>query len=174
MPRFSISRSLGYAGITTAFAIVGAITVAQIADKMVAPEFRDRALCTVGLTDLADDSCVKDRIAAAVGALKSRNDALADALRGQMVFEEGPDISNVTVVTGSIYQDHATRKGLVRAICWAIQDASGLDPRLTLAVMEADGAVRQVQIDAYEQALIGIDDTTIATARTACPWPVVS
>lgn len=174
MPFFSISRALGYAGMALAFTVVGGVTVALIAEKMFPPGMRDQLLCTADLVEFAGQACVDDKIAQAVDTLQASNDALAGALNGQMVFEEGPAVGSVAVITGAIYREHTTRTGLVQAICWAIHDQGGLDPRLTLAVMEANGSVRPLQVDAFERAAVNIDDRTIADSRAACPWPRVS
>ena len=174
MPKVVFSRMLGYAGLAAAFAVVGSITVALVVEKMMPPTLRDQLICTAGLTDLATHDCVSDKIASAVDELQAAHDALAGALGGRMIFTEGPSIANVTVITGSIYRDDAARTGLVRSSCWAILDQGGLDPRLAVAEFEPGQGVRAIDVDAFDQAAISVDDRTVAEARAKCPWPATS
>ena len=119
----------------------------------------------------ADEELAAER--ARLAAMRHHIAQLEGAFNGDMVFTEGPPVAGLTVIVGTIYQDHATRRDVVRSICWAIQDRTGLDPRLTLAEMGGGGAVRVLPVDAFDGAAMGVAAADITAARAACPWPVI-
>ncbi len=171
MARFSPGKWVAAIGMTGAFTVVGGVSLALIAEKVVTPELGSQLLCTAGLVEFAGDSCIGDRIEEAQARLRRDLDTANAGLSGRMVFTEGPKVASLTVIVGTIYRDHATRSDIMRAICWGIQDRGGLDPRLTLAEMDGDGTVRALAVDAFERSAINLDPADVAAARRVCPWP---
>lgn len=171
MPRFAPGKVLSVLAMGCAFILVGGVSVALIVEKAMTPELRDDVLCAAGLTEFADDACVSERIDTVVADLRRDLDLADSGLTGRIVFTEGANVAGLTVIVGTIYRDHAARSGVVRAICWGIQDRTGLDPRLTLAEMDASGVARALSVDAFERSAINIDLADIIAARNVCPWP---
>lgn len=194
-----LGRLAGFTGMTLVTTAVAAISAALIVEKAVTPQLRDKAFCSAGYMDLAGETCLAEQMtalrletevtlehmredaAAQLAAAKAEVDAANEArdlavhsLAGRMVFSEGPEIGGLTVIVGATYRDHTARTGLVRAICWGIHDNPGLDPRVTLAQMTADGVPAPVDVDAFERSALGVDMQEIEAARIACPWPGVS
>ncbi len=181
MSRNHIGRFASFVGMGLAIATVSGVTLALIAEKAASPTLRTQALCTAGLIEFASTECASEQLAKlreeADRELQAAHEAreLAEhALVGRIVFEEGPTVAGLTIIVGTTYLDHTARSGFVRAICWAIQDKGGLDPRVTLAQMAPDGAPMPVDIDAFERSSLGVDLQDVDAARAACPWPRAS
>ncbi len=181
MPLNYIGRVASLVGMGVAITTVTGVTLALIAEKAITPKLREQALCTAGYVEFADATCASEKLAqlrkAADLQVQAANEAreLAEhALVGRMVFEEGPTIAGLTIIVGTTYRDHTARTGFVRAICWAIKDKGGLDPRVTLAQMVPNAAPTAVDIDAFERSSLGVDLQDVNAARAVCPWPGVS
>lgn len=180
MQRFSFGKLISGIGMMAAFGIVGGVSVALVSEKMMMPDDRARLLCSAGLLELAGEECLGVRLQAGlsdlqddVAAAQQDRQMAEAALSGRMVFTEGGQVSGLTVIVGAIYEDHRARSGLIRAICWGIQDRNGLDPRLTLAEMDANRVLKPLAVDAFERSAFGLDVASIASARRDCPWPNV-
>ncbi|GAB5480222.1 MAG: hypothetical protein Marn2KO_36890 [Marinobacter nauticus] len=168
------------AGFAASFIVVSTISAALIGERMVTPELRAKAACSLGLVEFGGNACVAQRIEAAQAMVwddlqnaRQAQAAAEEALQGDIVYTQGPTVDNLSVIVGSVYQNHAGRQGLVHAICFGFLDIVGLDPELTLAKMGPDGVPEDLAVDAFERSALGVEETTVAEAQDVCPWPVV-
>ncbi len=166
-----MGRSVGVACLALGIFLALTIAIGLILIQLFGEEpVIDELSCLLGLSE----DCLRVELADKSDELDAAREQVAqleDALSGRMVFTEGPHVAGVTVIVGTLYQDQTSRSDVIRAICWAIEDRGGLDPRLTLAEMDGTGAVRILPVYAAERSAIGIDAADIAAARGACPWP---
>lgn len=183
---------LGSLGVITA-GVFGLVAYA-VAHKFVPPgdPFWNEARCALGIPVQDDVKCVQDeqrrlqreietvtrrgqemeaRLGADLDAAKKAHEAAEQAAAGQdMVFESGGAHKGKTLVVGALYRDSGTRTGLLRAYCWAIEDRGGLDPRVPVARMEADGRIVMLPPDQAQMLAFGWDASDLDAARALCPW----
>lgn len=169
-----------------------------VAHKFIPPgdPFWNDARCVLGIPAQSDIKCVQDeqrrlrveietvtrrgqeaqaKLAADLQAATKAREAAEQAAAGQdMVFVSGGAHKGMTLVVGALYRDSAARSGLLRAYCWAIEDQGGLDPRVALARMEADGTIVPLPPDQAQMASFQWDANDLDTARTLCPWSKAS
>ena len=181
------AKLLSALGMIAAFGVVCSISAALIAEEALTPDMRERVLCETGLSYdcvradaarlAAENTSLQSRLAALEAQLDqviADRDQLETVLSGGMHFSEGPEVAGLTVIVGTIYADPAGHGDVVRSICWAIQDRSGLDPRLTIAAMDQAGIVTALPVDAFDRSALNVIADDIDDARAVCPWPVAS
>ena len=174
-----LGRSVGVMWLLSGIALTFAIAMALILIQLFGEErLIEEVECRLGLSaDCLRQQLEEERVRVAemqgqVGGMQQRVSHLEAALSGRMVFDEGPSVAGLTIVVGTIYQDNAARSEVIRAICWATMDRGGLDPRVPLAEMDADGVISLPSADSLANASIRMDAEDVPAARDACPWPV--
>lgn len=108
-------------------------------------------------------------------ALEEEKERLGHVIAAQsFVFTQGVQLKDgVTLVVGTLYQDAAAKRGVIRSFCWIVVDSGGLDPRVGLAVMDGDGSIEDLKPDAADLAQLAMTASDVSTARAACPFPEV-
>lgn len=114
-------------------------------------------------------ACAASMIRAANEGRLQAEEALAEQ---NLVFTQGDAIKDgINLVVGTIYRDAGNRTGVIRSFCWAIVDSGGLDPRVGLAVRDAQGQVTALDPGPDDLTLLDVAPSEIQAARDACPWP---
>ncbi|MEO1192914.1 MAG: hypothetical protein AAFY02_14230 [Pseudomonadota bacterium] len=178
MSTFTMRSAATKAGFAVSFFAVCGISAALIGERMATPELRAKAACSLGLVEFGGNACVAQRIEAARAMVRDdlqnarkAQAAAEQALQGAIVYTQGPTVDNLTVIVGSVYEDHAGRQGLVHAVCFGFLDIVGLDPQLTLAKMGPDAIPEDLPVDAFQRSALNVEEATVAEAQDACPWP---
>lgn len=138
----------------------------------------DTLRCTAGVP-AADSACVQDMIAdldAARLDIARQRDALDASIAAQsFVFTQGAELADhISLVVGTLYDDARAQAGFLRAYCWAVVDHQGLDPRVGLAIREADGTVSALPLTSDDLTLLEMSRGDVDAARAACPFPDVN
>ncbi|MEM6890136.1 MAG: hypothetical protein AAF636_18675 [Pseudomonadota bacterium] len=141
-------------------------------------ETRDTLRCVAGIP-AADSDCVQsilDELEADRADIERQKEALESAIAAQsFVFTQGEELKDhISLVVGTLYQDAAAQTGFLRAYCWAVIDNQGLDPRVGLAIREADGRVTALPLSVADLSLLDMQTSDIEAAREACPFEGVS
>lgn len=134
--------------------------------------------CFVGMPEQGS-SCVRDQLDALKRereAVEEERERLATMVGAQdFVFVEGDDLPDGgKLVVGTLYEDAAARTGLIRSFCWAIFDRGGLDPRIGLSIMQADGTVQPVSLRDTDLIVLKLARSDLAAVRAMCPFPDIS
>ncbi|MEO1221798.1 MAG: hypothetical protein AAFY42_10680 [Pseudomonadota bacterium] len=139
---------------------------------------RDTLRCAIGMP-AANSLCVQDMLAdldAARADVTRQRDALDATIAAQsFVFTQGEELADhISLVVGTLYEDASTQTGFLRAYCWAVIDNHGLDPRVGLAIREADGRTTSLPLSLSDLALLDMPLSDAESARAACPFTDVS
>lgn len=183
MPIRFAGRIVSVVLMSLAFAVVGGITLAMVAEKLVPPEGRAEALCYAGFPEIAGEKCVNAEIVELrkrvreerARLVRERQELEAMILDTEAVlFQAASPTGTGYIVVAASYSDPKARKGLIGAACFYAGDTSGPDPRLPLGRMASGGAITPSTFDTARMGEFGLDASSFAAAQTACPWPSAS
>lgn len=133
--------------------------------------------CLLGVPE-ANSTCVINKMAALEEqrrATKIERKRFMDVMAEQnLVLTQGKKINDrIYLLVGTLYEDTATRTGVIRSFCWASLDIAGIDTRFGLAVMYGDGRITELKPDPADLALLEMSARDVDDARAACPFPRV-
>lgn len=192
------SRTLGTLSMAAVITLVGGLTAALIAQRMLTPETRAEIACIAGFVEFAGQKCLTQKL----GQARANFDDEMKRLRAEMETEratlEGKrarlererkellrflvdpkidliqakgEINGAFVVVAASYKDPDAKTGLIAAMCYASRDMGGVDPRLPLARMSSSHVLSQTTIDANALAAFKFDAADLMAAQRLCPWP---
>lgn len=174
-----IGTAIGFAMVIAFTAGIVALVLSLASDQMPGLKSLGSELrCVAGFPQPGSE-CVARKLAVLEDerrALDEERERLGDVIAAQsFVFTQGDQLKDgINLVVGTLYSEAASQTGLIRSFCWAIVDSGGLDPRVGLAVLHADGRIEDVAVRAGDLALLEMSAGAVDAARAACPFPGVS